>query len=403
MAIDRNSFTQDFFEKSSEAVETLDASQNNPRNFRGFDEFKQFEVEEAISEPLIRSYTFIDEMRNAIIVEEILQDRAKSHYSADNFQSLADIDEEVLESLTIEWFDTAITLTEVTDPTNQLTAVLNASVADDIVRVDYEVLSTSTAVNIEEYLITGNGTGSMDFNGGIDIVKTIEVNALTQALAKPARTINVRLKNPVGTGSHWPKIIFNGIATTGGIYLFDRTVHVSEFGVGSTAADSAQRFTNFWNATYQNSTFHMGYNKDANGNNTTPIYGRATAVVSGNVVEMRFSNLIELTDNWSAIFYNYNGMNNVVMRGNVASNYLQYVSPQNGGRTGEAWTLAVGPKSTAVVTIAAHGARPGIVSMLSYDADTRRMTKRGQVPQTAVFGLKAQLDSILQRLKNKGF
>lgn len=403
MAIDRSSFTEDFFEKSSEAVEVLDASQNNPRNFRGFDEFKQFEAEEAISEPLVRSYMFVDEMRNGIIVEEILQDRSKFHNAIDTFQSVADINEEVLESLTIEWFNTAITLTEVTDPTNQLTAVLNTSIADDIVRVDYEVLPTSTAVNIEEYLITGNGEGTMDFNGGIDIVKTIEVNALTQALAKPARTINVRLKNPVGTGNHWPKIIFNGIATTGGIYLFDRTVQVSEFGVGSTAADSAQRFANFWNTNYQNSNFHMGYNKDANGNNTTAIYGRATAVVSGNVVEMRFSNLAELTDNWSTVFYNYNNMNNVIMRGNTSGSNFLYVSPQNGGRTGEAWTLTVGLKSNAVVTIAGHGARPGIVSMLSYDADTRRMTKRAQVPQTAVFGLKTQLDSILQRLKNKGF
>ena len=385
------------------------------------DSFKEIESNEQISPSLGANVFNYDRMKDALeeeqiaaIKEMVSTDNDKFHSLAeyfpitsqyqnateyDKFQILMSLSEEFLESSTIEWLNTDITITEVTDAIKQLPLIINQNYADDDIRVDFEVLSSSTAVNIEEYLITGNGQGTIDYNGTreyTDVVRTIEVSALTQSLAKPARTIKIRLKNPVGTGSYWPKIIVSAPVTSGYVYIFDRTLTCNtDFTTGSTKEDQAVRIANAWNS-LPNHQFNAGPHPTTGATQ----YTKAVAVATGNVVEFQIDTTLALAS-YAFYFYNQN-MNNVSFKGNLNSYYYYYL-PAGLRHDSETWNITVGAKSILTVTIAGHGARPGIVSMLSYDATTRRMTKRGQVPRTSVSGLQEQLDSIIARLKNKGF
>ena len=355
----------------------------------GYDRLSESEIftEEQISH--IKSFKYEDRsVFNELYIEEQFNTSSPSvtFLGFDIFNELYSIAEEYIETDTIEWFSTAVTATEVTDPSKTLLAVLNPYIIDDNIRIEYEIMSNSTAVNIEEYLMSSNGFGALNFNGGADQVASVQFDALPQAFAKPARTVNVRLKNAVGTGSYSPKIAFTAPVTTGAVYIFERYVRHSEMGTGSTKEDQAQRFANTWNS-LPNHQFYSGGN-----------YSKAIAVATANVVEFIIDETLA-TVPFEFIFYN-SGMDNVIMRGNLSGSYYIWMADKR--RTGS-WTINVGAKSICTVTIAAHGARPGIVNFLSYDAETRRVTKRSQVPQTSIVGLAEKIAEFQTRLKNKGF
>ena len=312
--------------------------------------------------------------------------------NVDNFQSLSDQTEETLEQDTIEWVLSSVTATEITDPSKSLGMMLNKTISDDSITASFQVLNTSTAENITEYLITGNGAGTVNFDGGLSIIKNLDFQALTQVFAKPLRTVDIVINSVTGNGTYWPKIIISAPVTSGYIYIFDRYLYWNtDFVTGSSKEDQATIIAAAWNFN-PNYQFYSGNNPGVGA-----VYVKATAVAIGNMVEFRLDESLAVLD-YSFIFQN--NMNNASMKGNLIGSYYHYLAAPNRRDT---WTLSVGAKNILTVSIAAHGVRAGVVSVFSYDAVTRRVTKRGQVPSSSVFGLNEKLEEFSNRLKNKGY
>lgn len=370
------------------------------------DSFKESGVAEPIA--LTKTYTpenvDFDGFRKQLVKEVMSSASPRSQALVDHFAAIGDITkDEWLDSETVEWMVSALTATEITDPFKTLPAMVRSGFFADNMSAEYEVLNTSTAQNIVEYTIEpGNGAGTLDFEDGTLPIKTLDFSALTQIFAKPDRYVYVKLKNIIGSGNTWPKIIVKEIYNNNGAYirLFGRYIGSGggvPLAVGTSLEDQALKIAEAWN----NGGTSSSMTNVSNGSGFTC---HVQAVAVGNVVEFVITDE-DTNSNFTSItrgeFYNPGGMNGVSLVGNIHSdgNYI------NLGRDTrkKTWSLSPGVNDTLTVTILGHGPRPGTTSLLSYDVKSKRNTKRGQVPQSTVSGLKEQLDNLSQRLKNKGF
>lgn len=341
--------------------------------------------------------TIIDKLSSRIAVyETIAVVPQPAVNSRDTFQTLANQAEDSLESNEVEWAFGTLGVSEITDAIKSLPILLRPNISANV-SVEYEVLNTSTAQNIQEYLLDGNGQGTLTFgtvSGAQEFVKTLTFEALTQVLARPARTVNVRLKNAVGSGTFWPRFVIQTTPVNGeSVFIFGQGTWYfgSQIPLGTSPADQAQKIAAYWN----------GLNPTFNGT------WKALAVAVGNSVEFQIDTALATQDSGMNNYYTqfYSNTAKIVTKGNMNGNYYVHIghvgNPLNERR--DSWTAVVGDVSTLVVTIAAHGARPGQISVFSYNQATKRAAKRAQLPNTMVSGLKEKLDELSQRLKNRGF
>lgn len=338
--------------------------------------------------------TIRDTFHTLTTQETITATKSQQTNNLDFFHSLVDQSVEQLEKLTIGWAFTSILLKEITDASKILPIILNPAVSGGNISVDYAVQNTSTAQNITEYEIDEGITGTLRFNGTNwnEHVQYLTIKALTQIFAKQQRTVVIKLSNVVGSGTFWPSVSFKAPATAGQyFFLFQNYWYAgTQFPIGTSAADQAQKLATAWNAAnpacYQTNTGH---------------YYRAVATVSGSTVSFALTPDNPLTS-ISGTFSFYNGnMQNLWMVANGGGN--PYIYLKDSDRRPDNWNLTLDSQDTLIVTLDSHGPRPGTVSVFSYDTTTKRATKRGQVPTTAVSGLKDKLASIETRLKNRGF
>jgi hypothetical protein len=308
----------------------------------------------------------------------------------DSFSAIGDQTVESIEKMTVSWGFPSTLITEVTDAARLLPVVLNPYVVASNITVDYAVQNTSTAQNVTEYEVAEGITGTLDF-GSSDFnghVRYLNIAALTQVFSKPQRTVVLKLSNVQGSGTFWPSVTFKQPAVAGRyMYLFNNYFYAgTHYPVGSSAEDQAQKLATAWNIA----------NLTCSQNTGTGYKAIATAV--GTTVSFALTPIgLDTDGNFS--FYN-GDVANVLMYSNGGYPTYYYLAAPN---RRDNWELTLDSEDTLIVTIDAHGPRPGTVSVFSYDVTTKRATKRGQVPTTAVSGLKEKLTSIEARLKNRGF
>lgn len=385
----------DFFTVLADRGEPLNNSYNITQSNPDSIAFFKMETVEPIS--YIREYNIgdIDECFSPemFITKEQFTTNVRDNASSGDtdhkeFQDLRNHVEEFLDLPEFEWKVAGITATEITDPSKLLPILMKTNVRAST-SVSYQVQGNSSAANFLEYTMENDGNGTVTFapdSGGVfSPVKNLSFEALTQTFAKPERYVYVKLINPVGSGTYWPRIYITSAQFSGHqVRIFSRYLTCgTDFTAGSDLEVQAQKMAAAWNLN-SSYTFNSGW--------------KATAVAVGRTVEFRIDTTIAITDSPALEFYTNSA--SMFMHGNLIGNSYYYLA---GANRRDNWTMGIGQNETMIVTIPAHGARPGIATLLSYNATTRRMTRRAQVPVNTVSGLVDKLAALDTRLKNRGF
>jgi hypothetical protein len=315
-------------------------------------------------------------------VDQILAQKPEGFFFKDPIPHLSDrleapdISLERFGTSTIQFYAPAYSATEITDNYKVIGVTLDLILTEPVT-VDWAVTG-GTAVDLQDYTIAGGTSGTLTFNRN-EWIKFIPVNIISNALAKPARTIELTLSNPIGSGNYFPKFVLYSNPSPGqyvqiaydpvnDYYNYHYFYFGTDITIGATKEETAQNIVSYYNT----------------------VHGNPNVVATAIGNEVRFEldfptdrDLIFSTDSPNLLTY--------------LGNYKYFVSGVHD------WTLSLGAIAQTIITIEGHPAQPGVTMVLSYNPTTKTINRVSQIPTTSVIQLQETLDNFSQRLQNMGF